>query len=733
MRRRSASVVGTSALFVALTALALVLAPGRPAGAQAVDVRTSTVFPGLHRQVIDFRLDDGRVSVANVLSFSAADESLEVRPVLAQDRVPGLETVLSMGRRLLPRNAVAGINGGFWLRAPVGDPNSFLTLDRRLVSESETQGAGPRGTFARRGDRGLVIDRLDTVVTLRAGERARRMVTALNRFPRATPPYPDDTVQPVYLYTPHFGGHVTVTPLMDGEQPKPVRILVVAGLVPRPSGDARGVVSTVTETPGQVAIPADGTVVVAHGQAATELAGVERGEEISVDVAVHPLDSPVAEWHDVVDALAAGPMIVRDGQRVDPASWEHEGFAPNTHSNVRHPRSAVGVTFDNRVLLVTVDGRRPGYSAGMTMHELAHFLRTLGVRDGLSLDGGGSSQFVTDGVLRNRPCCDKSLRPVATGLFVHHRYPFTATTRVAGSGREATAAQVALTAFPDGAEEVVLASAANYPDALAGGPLAHALGAPLLLTARDQLSSAAADAITRLGATRVTLLGGPGAISEAVEERLRQYREVRRLAGLGRVETAIEIARAMDGEHPRVFLARADRFPDALAAAAPGAQLGMPILLTAPDTLHTETAAHLERAGVEEVVVLGGQTAVSEAVTDELRARELKVTRLAGKSRFGTAAAVNRWYMPQVPERDRTGLVVAAGGYFADALAGGPLAVRQRQLLMLVPTENVEADAEAKAFLDELGAEALERVTLIGGHAVLSSYAQWQLDTLALR
>lgn len=729
MRRR----LSLTAVLLSLLAVSLAAPPGRPAGAQAVTVRHSQIFPGLHREVVEFRLDDGRISVANVLSFSASDPMLELKPVLAQDRVPGLETVVSMGRRLLPRNAVAGVNGGFWLRSPVGDPNGFLSLDRRLVSEAETQGAGPRGTFARRGDRGLVMDRLETTITLDAEGAEDRRVTAVNRFHRATAPYPDDTVGPVYLYTPDFGGQVTVTPLTVDELPQPVLAVVVESLTPPPSGVDRGVVAQVIPVPGPVDIPQDGSVVVAHGQSAVDLAGLKPGDAISVDVTVVPADSPAAEWEDTVDALAAGPLLVRRGERVNPADWENEGFAPTTHSNVRHPRSAVALTFDGRVLMVTVDGRQPGYSAGMTMHELSHFLRTLGARDGMSLDGGASSQFVTDGVLRNRPCCDQSLRPVATGLFVFHHYAFQATERIAGPGREATAARVALAAYPSGTDEVVLASAANFPDALAGGPLAHELDAPLLLTATDRIPPATEEALAALDPERVTILGGTAAVGEGVEETLRARYDVRRLSGEGRVETAIAIARALGAEHPRVFLARADQFPDALSAAAPAGALGMPILLTAPGQLLAETAAYLEAADAEEVVVLGGETAIADEVTDELRARELKVTRLAGKSRFGTAAAVNRWFLPQLVARDETTVVVAAGGTFPDALAGAPLAASRRQLLMIVPSQDIEADPEAMDFFTELAAGGLERFTLIGGHGALSSNAQWQLDSYALR
>lgn len=730
-QRRPARSVRLSLALAAATAAAVSALHGAPVAAQSADVVRTPVFPGLEHQQIRFVLDDGTVTVANVLSYRADDRSLRVRPVLGQGRVPGLELVASMGKRELTNGAIAGINGGFWLQNPIGDPNSFLAQDGRLVSEAETQGAGPRGTFARRADGSLVMDRLASVVSLHVqGVDGTQLVTALNRFHRAGAPYPDDTVRPIYVYTPHFGASVDLKPITVGGTPLPMLVLVAEGLQPRASGTASGEISRIAPAPGEVPIPPGGSLIVAHGAAATDLAAVLPGAQVDIEVELKPADSPAGDWRTAVDALAAGPLIVRRFARVDPSSWENEGFAPAIHSNIRHPRSAVAVTGDGHVLLVAVDGRQPGVSGGMTMHELSHFLRTLGARDALSLDGGGSTQFVIDGVLRNRPCCDQPLRPVATGLFVYSSYAFTHTTRIAGDGRERTAAAVALAGHPDGADEVVIAAAANFPDALAGGPLAHSLDAPLLLSGRDDLSVATLDALAKLQPERVTILGGTAAVGQAVEDRLRGRYTVRRLSGLGRIETATAIAAALGASHERVFLADARSFPDALSAAAPGGLLGMPILLTGPDTLAPPTAAFLRQADTREVVIVGGASAVGDTVAEQLRASGLTVSRLAGSSRFGTAAAVNRWAAARLPRLRDNGLVVAAGASFADALAGGPLAAGRRQLLMIAPTQDIGADPEAKAYFAELAAGDLLETTLIGGHAALSSYAQWQLDQL---
>ncbi|HEY9173786.1 MAG TPA: phosphodiester glycosidase family protein [Verrucomicrobiae bacterium] len=76
----------------------------------------------------------------------------------------------------------------------------------------------------------------------------------------------------------------------------------------------------------------------------------------------------------------------------------------------RHPRSAVGVSRNGRYLiLMTVDGRQPGYSEGASTAETAEWMRKLGAHHALNLDGGGSTTLVIEGpeglpVVLNRPC-----------------------------------------------------------------------------------------------------------------------------------------------------------------------------------------------------------------------------------------------------------------------------------------------------------------------------------------
>ncbi|HUT23687.1 MAG TPA: phosphodiester glycosidase family protein [Sumerlaeia bacterium] len=81
-------------------------------------------------------------------------------------------------------------------------------------------------------------------------------------------------------------------------------------------------------------------------------------------------------------AMAAKPLLVHDGE---PARMAETRFVRQ-----RHPRTAVGLTKDNHLLLVVVDGRTSS-AAGMSCHELTRTMLALGCREALNLDGGGST------------------------------------------------------------------------------------------------------------------------------------------------------------------------------------------------------------------------------------------------------------------------------------------------------------------------------------------------------
>ena len=94
------------------------------------------------------------------------------------------------------------------------------------------------------------------------------------------------------------------------------------------------------------------------------------------------------------------------------------------------------------------------------------------------------------------------------------------TTRIAGTSRFDTAATVATTLWSSGTRRAVVVNGEGFADALSAAPLAGLFGGPVLLVTRDTAPRETLDALDQLGVTTVTVLGGPGVVSDAVLDAL---------------------------------------------------------------------------------------------------------------------------------------------------------------------------------------------------------------------
>jgi exopolysaccharide biosynthesis protein len=111
----------------------------------------------------------------------------------------------------------------------------------------------------------------------------------------------------------------------------------------------------------------------------------------------------------VVDWIGGQPQIIANGRIVAPRNC---GYICN-----RQPRTAVGSTANGTILMVVVDGRRPGYSVGMTLRQLARFMKGEGAVRAVNLDGGGSATMWVKGNVVNRPS-DGGERSVTNALLL---------------------------------------------------------------------------------------------------------------------------------------------------------------------------------------------------------------------------------------------------------------------------------------------------------------------------
>lgn len=221
-------------------------------------------------------------------------------------------------------------------------------------------------------------------------------------------------------------------------------------------------------------------------------------------------------------------------------------------------------------------------------------------------------------------------------------------------------------------------------------------------------------------ATVVAMTG----IAEAAEDVA-----VRRLAGATRYETAAAISRATfpSGTRYEAVVARGDIFPDALAGTylAGAANGGGPLLLTQPTELPAATAAEIERLGIQYVTILGSADAISPGVEAEIRRLGPSVRRVAGATRYDTAAAISG----QDPENPPNAIFLASGETFADALAVSPLTwtgdAAAYGALLLTPSASLHP-ATRRA----LEQAPTSRVLIVGGTSAVSANVEAQVRAI---
>jgi hypothetical protein len=165
-------------------------------------------------------------------------------------------------------------------------------------------------------------------------------------------------------------------------------------------------------------IPPDGAVLAAYGGRAVALDSTADGDTVRVTLDAAPR---VARRGDRLALVVGGwPRILRDGANVAPLAPAEEGTI-SRNAEVRHPRTAIGFTRDSATLLiVTVDGRST-QSVGMTLVELADFMKSLGAHHALNFDGGGSTTMVIGGTVVNTPSDRTGEREVGSALLVVQR------------------------------------------------------------------------------------------------------------------------------------------------------------------------------------------------------------------------------------------------------------------------------------------------------------------------
>lgn len=190
---------------------------------------------------------------------------------------------------------------------------------------------------------------------------------------------------------------------------------------------------------------------------------------------------------------------------------------------------------------------------------------------------------------------------------------------------------------------------------------------------------------------------------------------VKRIDGVNRYHTAMNIAESAFTKCDRAVLVSGNNFADALSAGNLADHA--PIFLAEKDAISQGTVNTMYALGVKEVVIIGGEKSVPKSVEKRLKKENFKVIRIAGRNRYETSTKLAK----QLKAKNKDNVVLANGEKFADALSAAPYAVQKKQTLVLTDGKTLPKDVKAQDVKAIIGGEksvnikGLDKVQRISG------------------
>lgn len=303
-------------------------------------------------------------------------------------------------------------------------------------------------------------------------------------------------------------------------------------------------------------------------------------------------------------------------------------------------------------------------------------------------------------------------------------------------------------------ENIVLASAFDYPDSLASAPLSKIYNAPLLLTEKDKLNSKTEAQLKKLKIKKVFIVGGIGVVSQNVENKLKSMEiTVERLAGENRYQTSLKIAnKVLDYrlanapieftgyKYRSIFLVDGYRYTDALTLAGMSGRNDTPIVLLPSN----EDLKPSDVKGLNELInkATEGENG-KEIATEKLGIYWFLpyfnknffngvpncIMRNANENKYMANLSIN--FVNQ-SILDSNNVMIATGENFPDALAGGALAAKLN-MPVVFSGENLKETYKDLGNAKEIIKEETvlysnsHNVYLVGGKAIVKDGAEKKL------
>lgn len=311
----------------------------------------------------------------------------------ARDEVMGLETADVIANR---HHAIAAVNAGFF-NTTNGDPASVLKIAGELVSDATVvRGVVAWTAAARAGKQLFTFDQLSAKQEVHFSVGGSDHVVPIDGV---------DTTRArgkLMLYTPMYHSDTDTAP--GGTE-------IIASGSPL-------VVREIRRDLGHTPIPRNGIVLSYGGVDLPEdLAALVPGTRLSLATNWKSSNGlPPSLFDQAHDIVNGAGLLRRGGDAL--TDWSTEALSVVNFTDMRHPRTMIGVDARGFVWLVAIDGRRPDYAVGMNFKELQSLSDRLELRDALNLDGGGSVTMVVGGKIVNKPSDAAGPRAVSDVILV---------------------------------------------------------------------------------------------------------------------------------------------------------------------------------------------------------------------------------------------------------------------------------------------------------------------------
>lgn len=316
-------------------------------------------------------------AVITVVDYNLKIDKLSLKPVLAQGIVPGREDLQDLIRK---NSALAGVNGGYFHYS--GRPLGLIYINGELVSEP---------LFNRTA---LLINKSNQISFAKVDWKGELLIPALKTEVIFDGVNRRGELDEAILFNHYYGDKM---PKLEENY---------CDLVVR----SANILGVEKETGSTIFIPPDGYVIRVGSERNDILNNISKLKNLKVELKFN--FSYDFQENEIIHAVGGGPRLLKNGKIMTNGEKEH---FQNDILFGRAPRTALALTAEEHLIMVTIDGRQSELSVGMTLKELAQFLKDLGAVEAMNLDGGGSARMVVRGITMSNP---NEKRPISNGVII---------------------------------------------------------------------------------------------------------------------------------------------------------------------------------------------------------------------------------------------------------------------------------------------------------------------------